>query len=189
VLLRPNHLLFTWIMFSNTGLLQGEQVADQAVLTCEKVSLARPGRGVAYKGTVRNSDYRFSATIPDGLEGWGAGQNAPFHGFTFYPNHASELTICVAFSIQIHVDLEEDHAVPAQRIAATRPVRVGNRTGLKTSTAGRAKGTSYENETVFLELPRRGYRNDVVITMVTPTSERERAEDVFARFLSSFHFR
>ena len=40
--------------------------------------------GVAYKGRVRNSDYRFSATIPDGLEGWGAGKNAPFHGFVFY---------------------------------------------------------------------------------------------------------
>ena len=175
-------------MLSNPGLLQCEQIADRSILTCEQVSLARPGRGVAYKGTVRNSDYRFSATIPDGLEGWGAGENAPFHGFTFYPGYASEPTICVDFSIQIHVDLEEDHAVAAQRIGATRPVRVGNRTGLKTSTAGRAKGTSYEIETVFLELPRRSYRNDVVITMVTPASERERAEDVFARFLSSFHF-
>lgn len=188
MLQRPNYFLFTWILLSGLGLLQGEQVVDHAVLTCEKVSSARPGMGVAYKGTVRNSDYRFSATIPDGLEGWGAGENAPFHGFTLYPNHASEPTICVAFSIQIHVDLEEDHAVPAQRIAATKPVRVGNRTGLKTSTTGRAKGTSYENEAVFVELPRHGYRNDVVITMVTPTSERERAEDVFARFLSSFHF-
>ena len=185
---RPNYFLFIWILFSVPSLLLSEQVVDEAATTCEKVSLARPGMGVSYKGTVRNSDYRFSATVPDGLEGWGAGGNAPFHGFAFYPRYASDATICVVFSIQMHVDLPEDRAASAQRSAAMRHVRVGNRTGLKASTSGSVKGTSYENETVSLELPRRGYHNDVVITLVTPTSEREQAESVFARFLASFHF-
>src|SRR5208283_2960375 len=55
----------------SSGLSRGQQLSSATALTCDKLSLARPGYGVAYKGVVRNSDYRFSATIPDDLVGLG----------------------------------------------------------------------------------------------------------------------
>ena len=59
----------------------GGQQPSTRVLTCETISLARPGYGVAYRGEAKNGDYRFTATIPTGLTGWGAAPVAPFHGF------------------------------------------------------------------------------------------------------------
>jgi len=35
------------------------------VSTCEQETLAKTGIGISYRGTVRNDDYRFSATIPE----------------------------------------------------------------------------------------------------------------------------
>lgn len=182
--LRSNGLILAWITLWNPSLLHGQQPA----LSCDKVSRARPGSGVAYKGTVRNSDYRFSATIPDGSVGWGSAQSAPFHGFAIYPADGSEATGCIVFIINIHVDLPEDAEVGEQRSTHAKPVPVGNRVGLQTSTIGSVKGTSFENVTVTLELPRNGYKNDVAITLITPISEEKNAKAAFARFLASFRF-
>jgi len=53
------------------------QIAGAAVTpvnTCESITLARPGVSVAYKGTVRNDDYRVKIVIPAGPRaGCGAG--------------------------------------------------------------------------------------------------------------------
>ncbi len=160
---------------------------DRSVATCDQVTLARPGFGASYRGTVRNSDYRFSATIPDGLAGSGTAPPAPFHGFAIYTSSGSGVTSCIVFLIAIHVDLgEEDRSEPKKGRA--EEVRVGNRLGWRTRTAGSIRGVAYENLAVRLELPREGYKNDVEFVLVTPEAEASRTEAIFTKFLASFRF-
>jgi len=170
---------------------EGSNSLYASVFTCDKLSLARPGYGVAYKGVVRNSDYRFSATIPDGLVGWGAAPNAPFHGFTIYPG--TDQSSCITFEIHIRVELPEDRegvhgrGKRAKRVKVER-VKVGNRRGLQTEETGLASGTEFQNVTVTLELPRSGYYNDVAIRLGTPIKEAANGKALLARFLASFQF-
>ncbi len=155
--------------------------------TCDTISLARPGNGVSYRGEVRNSDYRFSATIPDDLVGWGAGLGAPFHGFTIYmggkPNEAS----CIAFTIGTHVDLPED-AVGPERAPHEKRVKVGNRVAREVSEIGMVNGVLFENRTVSLQLDYGNRRADVSITLVSPRNGLKRTKAVFDSFLSHFTF-
>jgi hypothetical protein len=81
--------------------------------TCQTLTLARRGQGVEYRGIVRNSDYRFTATIPERTIGWGAGPSAPFHGFAIYLDEASSLPTCIVFTIGIRVDLPGIRQGPA----------------------------------------------------------------------------
>jgi hypothetical protein len=124
----------------------------------------------------------------DGLVGWGAASNAPFHGFTIYLG--SGPSSCISFEIHIRVELPEDSEAtnkPEKRTKVER-VKVGNRWGLQTVEAGIERGTEFENVTVTIQLPRSGYYNDAAITLVTPTNEAANAKTVLARFLSSFRF-
>ncbi len=117
----------------------------------------------------------------------GAAPSAPFHGFTIYPSVGSDATSCIVLNINIHVDLGENGGIAWQRSTHAKPVQVGNRVGLQTSTVGPARGTHFENMTVTLELPHDGgYKNDVAITLITPTFEEKKAKATFARFLASF---
>lgn len=188
VVRQASRLILTLVMLCNSGILRGQRPADPSVSTCDQESLARPGYGVAYRGTVRSDDYRFSVIIPEGLVGWGAAPAAPFHGFTIYLSHEPEAKSCIVFRIQIHVDLGEDDRASGQQRGHTERVRVGNRVGSRVSSTGRVRGTSYGNINVWLELPREDYRNDVEIVLVTPKSDEVRTKAIFARFLASFHF-
>jgi len=185
---RINGLVVTSVMLFSPAILQCQRPADPPISTCDKETLARPGFGVSYKGVVRNDDYQFSATIPEGLAGWGAAPVAPFHGFAIFPGPESEATSCIVFRIAIHVDLGEDDKKSGQRKPRTERVKVGNRLGSQTTSSGTAGGTIYENVDVWLELHRDGYRNDVEIMLVTPKTEAARTRAIFAEFLASFRF-
>ena len=183
-------LMLTPVMLCASGILQGQERAKPEISSCEQQSLARPGFGVSYKGTVRNGDYRFSATIPEGSTGWGAAPFAPFHGFTIYlaDGAESEAKSCIVFRIAIHVDLGEDEEDFRQEPFQAERVKVGNRMGWRTSSVGPARGTIYEIINIWLELPRKGYKDDAEIVLVTPRSAAARTKPLFARFLSSFRF-
>jgi hypothetical protein len=167
-----------------------QSARNSTVLTCHEISLARPGNGASYSGTVQNYDYDFSATIPDGLTGWGAAPGAPFHGFTVYLG--KDQKSCINFEIHMRVLLPEDEAVresgARQAKAITTRVKAGNRVGVQTIETGEADGLEFENLTIFLELPRNGYKNDAVVTFITPKNRAGQTNPVLARFLSSFHF-
>ena len=179
--LRSAGLAFT-ILLCHGGSLCGQE----SVYTCDKISLARPGVGVAYKGTIRNSDYGFSATVPHGLVGWGGVyESAPFHGFMIYLNH--EATSCISFYIAIRVDLEGD--VAGKTPLDSKPAQIGNRAGLQTSAIGPVGGTRVENLAVFCEYPLEGEKVDVGVTLITPISEEKSAKAALTQFLASFHFR
>ena len=187
--MRPTSgIVFTSLMLFSPGILRC-QGSDSSISTCDKETLARPGFGVSYSGAVRNDDYRFSATIPEGLVGWGAAPHAPFHGFAIFTGPGSQATSCIIFRIAIHVDLGEDDvtALGKQKGRSNR-VKIGNRIGSQTSAVGSAGGMAYENTHVWLELPRHGYRNNVEIALVTPNIEAARTKAIFAKFLASFRF-
>ncbi|HUA87574.1 MAG TPA: hypothetical protein VMB85_27145 [Bryobacteraceae bacterium] len=162
------------------------QRTPEPVATCHDVSLARPAYGVSYRGSVRNSDYEFSAMVPEGFTGWGAAPVAPFHGFTIYLDERE--TSCIVFEIRLRVGDVSAEQDAAPNEAAPIRVRVGNRSGLQTVVIGRRSGVEYQNVTVTLELPRAGYTNDAEIVLVTPMNEVARTKPIFSKFLGSFKF-
>jgi len=166
--------------------LSGQEANNSEVLTCDTATNARIGQpGVTYSGSVSNGDYRFDATIPEGLVGLGSAPGAPFHGFAIFVAKSS----CIVFLVEHHVfPLPDD--TPAPRRAPERwvPVRIGNRRGVERSTIGTTHGTRYLNTSVLLQLRRHGYKNDVSITFVTPVENRHTTEPVFREFLASFKF-
>lgn len=171
------------------GVLRCQHANNPGISTCEQQTLAQPGIGVSYKGTVRNDDYRFSATIPDGLLGWGAAPNAPFHGFSIFINPESRGRSCIVFRIGIHVDLEEDKAAPERQGLRLERITVGGRSATRRSSVGSASGTIYENVNVWLQVPhKKDDTHDVEIVLVTPKDDAVRARAIFDRFLASFRF-
>ena len=191
IYLQRTRLLVMCVLLANCGLARGQRPSDPTVLTCDKLALAHPGDGVAYKGIVRNSDYRFWTTIPAGLVAWGGvAPGAPFHGFVIFLG--SKETSCIVFYIHIRVELPDDDVFhePGKRAIPVKAERrkVGNRTGLQIVESGSAGGTEFENVTVSLELPREGYKNDAVFRLATPKDEAAKSRQVFERFLAAFHF-
>jgi hypothetical protein len=165
----------------------GAQPVSRPVSTCDTISNARSGEGVAYRGVVNNDDYRFTATIPEGLTGWGAAPDAPFHGFTIFLD--PDRSACIHFTIGIHVDLPEDVSAQPGKLDRAANIKVGNRTGTQTRRSGSVGATRFDNITVKVDLPRGGYRNEVTITLVTPAKESAHAMKVLDRFLLEIRFR
>jgi hypothetical protein len=170
--------------------LRCQHAADPTISTCDNQTLVRPGVGVPYQGTIRNDDYRFSVTVPEGLVGWGGvAPNAPFHGFAiFIRDSASETKSCIVFRIGIHVDLDEDKATTEQQEFRTQRITVGHRPARRTSSIGSAHGTIYENVNVWLQVPHGGDSHDLEIVLVTPKNEAAKTRGMFDKILASFHF-
>jgi hypothetical protein len=176
--------------FLGSAIPAAQPARRSAIFTCHEISRARPGRGVSYRGTVQNSDYNFSATIPDGLTGWGSAPGAPFHGFTVYLD--KDQKSCISFEISIRVLLPEDEATrnsgAREARAITTRVKIGNRVGVQAIETGEADGLEFENLTISLGLPRNGYQNDAVVIFVTPKTKADQTNPLLGRFLSSFRF-
>jgi len=167
-----------------------QQQHDSHVLSCASETLARPHQGVSYHGIFTSSDYRFSLTIPRGITGWGAAPGAPFHGFAIFLHdtdnaaHAS----CIILRVEHEVRLPDDSPSNSELVSAGVPVTVGNRVALKRKVIGSNKGVPLENTSISLELPRESYRDFLEITMVTPLSDRHRAERLLRALISSLKF-
>ncbi len=166
----------------------GQNLTLPNPVTCEDLTLARPQQGVAYRGIVRNSDYRFTATIPDGTTGWGAGTSAPFHGFAIYLGEATPPRTCIVFTIGIQVDLPGDPPKSSNSSILARSIKVGNLNGRELRITGSIGGVDFENLIVSAARRRGGDTDDLTITLVTPTANRESAERVFATFLAGLKF-
>lgn len=176
--------------------------AFENISICDTVVLSSPrGKGVSYKGTVRNSDYQFSAVIPPGLTGWGAGPGAPFHGFVIYFAGEDKPQSCIDFSVGIHVRLPEEEETssgksPSSLTSHGRKVKIGNKVGVETLDRGFKDGVSIDNIWVVVHLDRQfqGARKqlhdtvDVGVLLVTPTNDRDKTEPVFRKFLSQLKF-
>jgi hypothetical protein len=188
--MRIKTLAFTTVAIlalGNAGRLIGQSGPAEKMFSCDTISLARPGEGVAYRDGFTNDDYHFSATIPPGLTAWGAAPDAPFHGFTILLDTRSSKTSCIHLVVGMRVDLPEDPPSNSNHKGATS-VKVGNRVGLQKVTRGIVHGVSFENLRISLDLPHSGYQNNVIITLVTPTGATGVTLPIFKRFISQIRF-
>ena len=66
--------------------------------SCDGLTTARPGDGHAFRGHVVKDDLGFTLAVPRGHAGWdGAGDGAPFHGFTIFLDEHRDA--CILFEI------------------------------------------------------------------------------------------
>lgn len=180
-------LIIALLSLAAPPVLRVQESGNAAVSRCEQETLARPGFGASYKGKVRNDDYGFSATIPDGYVGWGAAPNAPFHGFSIFINPRKKAGSCIVFRIALHLDLDGDELPPDRK--ELKPITVGDRAATRTSSVGSAGGMIYENVHVGLRVPhKKDDLHDIEIVLVTPKSDALRNRAVLDRFIASFRF-
>jgi hypothetical protein len=167
----------------------GEQVS-----TCDTLRTRPRGFDVRYEGTIRNDDYRFTAAIPSQLVGWGADGDAPFHGFMIYLSNDGDLQSCIVFSIAVHVDLFDDERKSRSRV---KKIKGHGWTGVETTTRGLSHGISFDTIDVTFSksrvIPVKEGKpiygiDDVGVTLVTPTEDRQRTEAIFRQFLSELSF-
>jgi hypothetical protein len=169
------------IVVVSTACIAAQSPRSGQVKTCSQISLARPGFGVSYSGVVRNDDYKFSLTVPEGLTGWGADPVAPFHGFTiFLPDGQSS---CIMFEIHLRIDLNPREA----RHRGTKVV-IGDVTAWKEEATGTINGTGFTNITVRFSVAHGQDVDDGTVRLVTPTKDIGRNGPTFEAFLSQIKF-
>jgi hypothetical protein len=153
------------------------------VKTCAEISLARPGFGESYRGSMRIDDYKLSLAIPAGLTGWGADPVAPFHGFTIFLPSDDDQPSCIMFEIYLRVDLGQREATPR----GTR-VMIGAVPAWKEEATGTINGTDFTNLTVRLSVAHGQEVDDGTVRLVTPTKGIGRQRSVFDGFLAQLKF-
>jgi hypothetical protein len=153
------------------------------VKVCGSLTLARPGFGVAYRGTVRNSDYRLGITIPENLTGWGAAPDAPFHGFVIFP--PGEPRSCIGFDIQHRVNEEQDAEAPCPGTETM----LGNRHAWMQETTGVVDGVEWTNITVRFSVRNGDHIDDGALWMASPTKELAENKPTFQKLISQIRFK
>jgi hypothetical protein len=154
---------------------------------CSSLSLAKPGYVQSYDGEVRNEDYGFRVTVPRGLEGWGAGPSAPFHGFIIYLDPADSAPSCIDLDVGMPVNLDSEQALAIEQESGSR-VRVGNRLGFRRVSHGVIGGKDFENIVVDFHWVSQERSYGLAVTLVSPISKAKQTRPVFERFLSSLIF-
>lgn len=156
------------------------------VCNCQALTLTKPSMGVAYRGTIRNSDYHLRTTIPEGLTGWGGvASEAPFHGFVvFLPGKPQG---CINFEIQIRIE-DAEEAQSREKMEAGKKVRVGNIDGWETRKQGLVEGTEWTNVRIRFSVFHGKEIDDGSVTLATPTRDLNRNLPIFRKFVSEIIF-
>src|ERR1035438_2292639 len=180
-----NHRTLVWIALAVfwSPPLRGQETE---VRNCSSFRTVGSGFGVQYRRAVYN-DY-FTATIPPGLTGWGAGPGAPFHGFEIYFDPKGYGETCIEVDVGIFVDLDLDHPPDVRPATVGTPVRVGDRPGFQQIIHGAVGGKNLENIVNVVLWNRGGTQAGLAITLVTPSSMAAKTRPVLDRFLSSLRF-
>jgi hypothetical protein len=169
--------------FSTSASEAGHKSPVSSPNLCRDVRPVGPGHGVVYRGTVTNSDYGISVRLPEGLAGWGAGPDAPFHGFAVYLNDIREPYLsCIIFEVHRVADGADNF----QRASEGKSAVVGSLHGTEILRTGIRDGTKVDNIVVNFRLGKNAYDKEVSIMLITPRYRRAKDEKVFRSFLSSF---
>jgi hypothetical protein len=176
--------LIALMLLAECGVLKPAYGATAQVQVCDSITKAQPGTGVAYKGTVRNSDYGLTVQIPAGQTAWGAAPEAPFHGFVIFLSDKPKS--CILFEMHLRVDTKDKSPV-----ASEKRVRLGNRDGWEEQTKGVIDGIGWSNVTVRFSMHHVRSANEVddgSIILVTPTQDLSKNVAVFQEFMSHIRF-
>jgi hypothetical protein len=162
---------------------QSASDSESRVKSCEKATFAKPGLGRPYKGTVRNSDYDFRASIPPNLTAWsGVADEAPFHGFAVFLD-ATEQS-CILFEVHIRVD---ENAVVEPPVAAKR-LALGKAIGWQKTISGVINGTGFVNTTTTFSFVQADQTDDGEIILVAPLSQAGGLAKIYDEFVHNLDF-
>lgn len=165
---------------------QPSEWESSPVRSCASLSLAIPGRGAAYRGSLQNDDYGLTMVLPSGLTGWGAADIAPFHGFTVFLPDGGKVGACLIFEIHRHVEF--GGSVAKQRVQG-QAAKVGNIESSRRERTGRLDGVALRNVLVEFSASHGSARYDGQVWLVTPMNMVARNEAVLSAFLSQIHFK
>jgi hypothetical protein len=161
----------------------GDDDLKSAVKSCKEIILTEPDAGESYKGSFRNSDYRFTAVIPQHLTAWrGVADEAPFHGFTIFPDGTKQT--CIDFDV--HIRAGEDTVV--QRPAAAKRIALGKAIGWQTRVSGVINGSRMVNITTAFSFIQADQTDDGTIILVAPESRSEFAMKIYDEFVRNLKF-
>lgn len=176
-----------FFLLNRPGTAKENYSATTQVEACGSITNAQSGNGVAYRGTVRNSDYGLSMQIPSGQTGWGAAPEAPFHGFAiFLPDQPKG---CIIFEIHLRIETDGSKRVSSTRTA--KRIRLGNRNGWEERSMGLIDGVEWTNVTVRFSMHHLRSASDIddgSITLVTQTEDVDEYMPIFEEFLSHIRF-
>ncbi len=165
--------------------VQARSVSEQhpAAISCEQITLAKPGVGSAYQGTIKNEDYGFSAEVPAGLTGWsGVDQNAPFHGFTIFLN--SQANACINF--ELHMRLDENDALKPLRSA--KSLHLGDAQAWQSARSEKIKKVGMTNISTLFSFKRGKQIFDGNVILISPVSQLEGARRIYDKFIAKLVF-
>ena len=166
-------------LISVLGTVKGSIAGQPEIMRCRDVTLANPGIGVPYRGAIANSDYRFVASIPKGLTGWGGvAEGSPFHGFTIFLD--SKLESCLVFDIHLRVD----EADAPERAADAALLSMGAAQAWTTTNAQ----MGMTNIRTSFSSQQTKHFNDGQILLIAPTAALKKAKKTYESFLNSVKF-
>jgi hypothetical protein len=176
-----------FVLLSESGVAKESQGKTSQVEVCESITNSKPGSGVEYKGSLRNSDYGLNVKIPPGLTGWGAAPEAPFHGFAIFL--ADQPKSCIIFEVHLRISIDESNSIDGG--PAVKRVRIGNRIGWEAQTKGMIDGVEWTNIIVRFSIRHVRSAHDIddgSITLVTRTQDLDKRMPIFQNFVSNIRF-
>jgi hypothetical protein len=179
--------VLVFFLLDKPGIAKEAYSATSQVEACAAITKAQPGTGVAYRGTVRDTDYGLSMQIPSGQTGWGAAPEAPFHGFAIFLSDQAKA--CIILEIHIRIDTDGSNRVSSDPTA--KRIRLGNRNGWEERATGVIDGVEWINVTVRFSMHHLRSASDIddgSITLVTQTQDLNKDIPIFEEFLSHIRF-
>ena len=173
------------IMLSANMMLGGLQLVAQTpkIVTCGQATLTKPEVGVAYRNDVTIDDYKFFATVPKGLTGWGGvAANAPFHGFTIFLDRSPRS--CILFEVHLRVDDASGSLQPS----SAKSLSLGQAKAWQSSNSGTTRDGELMNVRTRFSFEHDSQIDDGEVILISPSAEQRNTMRVYEQFLRSIHF-
>jgi hypothetical protein len=153
------------------------------VVNCAQATRTRPQIGNAFRGSVSNVDYAFSARIPNGLTGWGGVyKDAPFHGFAIFLD--SNMEACIVFEVHLRVDSDDTARPPS----GATPIQLGKAQGWQWIRESRAANFHLTNIHLLFSFRQPNQMDDGEVLLITPTSRLKEAKTTYDALVRSIKF-
>jgi len=158
-------------------------VHQSKVVSCAQATKTRPQIGNAFRGSVSNDDYAFSARIPSGLTGWGGVyKDAPFHGFTIFLD--SNMEACIVFEVYLRVDGDDSARPPS----VATSIQLGKAQGWEWIREGGTANSRWTNIHLLFSFRQPNQMDDGEVLLITPTSRFKETKAAYDAFVRSIKF-
>lgn len=158
-------------------------VHQSKVASCAQAAGTRPQIGNAFRGSVSNDGYAFSARIPSGLTGWGGVyKDAPFHGFTIFLD--SNMEACIVFEVHLRVDADDTARPPS----VATSIQLGKAQGWQWTHEGRIANSRLINVHLMFSFRQPNQIDDGEVLLITPASRLKETKATYDAFVHSIKF-